>query len=149
MSEHAHAHEHSHHITPLGKLVTTGLWLALLMATTIAWAFFAPQVLGNTPLSSVINNLVALGIACLKAWLVIQIFMGVKFQSNVVKTYAILGFVWVTLMFTMFADYGTRQWEPVQGWTPGDTQQAMPRADQPYEEAIPPRSKINIPEGKH
>lgn len=149
MSDHAATHEHKHHITPISVLAMTGLKLTVLMAVTIFWAQWAPAALGNSPGASVVNNLVALGIACVKAFLVIQIFMGVKFQSNVVKTYAILGFVWMTLMFTMFADYGTRQWEAVRGWTPEDKQTAMPRASEPYETGMPDRKDINIPDAHH
>ena len=143
-----HDHAHSHHITPISQLIKTGLILAVLMVVTIAWAQVSYLILPQVWWSSVVNNFVAMGIACIKAWLVIQVFMGVKFQSNLVKTYAILGFVWFTLMFSMFADYGTRRWEPVQGWTPNDDQMAMPRASEPFEPGMPPREKIVIPEKK-
>ena len=150
MSEHAsHAHEHSHHITPFSTLFKTLILLAVLMATTIWWAQIAPSVLGNSPMASLINNLVAMGIAFIKAVAVIMIFMGVKYQSNVVKTYAALGFVWFLMMFIMFADYGTRHWEAVRGWTPETKQMALPRADEPFEPGMPPRKDINIPDAHH
>ncbi|MCC7101919.1 MAG: hypothetical protein IT206_02435 [Fimbriimonadaceae bacterium] len=149
MSE--HAHEHSHHITPISTLVKTLLLLGVLMVTTIAWAQIAPSALKDVPpaLASLINNLIAMGIAFIKAVAVIMIFMGVKYQSSIVKLYAALGFLWFTLMFIMFADYGTRHWEAVRGWTPGVKQMAMPRADEPYEEGMPPRKDIKIPDEHH
>ncbi len=147
----AHGHDHSHHIIPISKLVQTALILGVLMVLTIAWANYYGLVIGGLPgqAQSIINNLVAMGIASVKAWLVIQIFMGVKFQSNLVKTFAILGFVWMTLMFSMFADYGTRRWEPVKGWTPGDAEVALPRVNEPFEQGMPARDTLNIPENKH
>lgn len=152
MSEHAsHAHEHSHHITPFSTLVKTLFLLAVLMAVTIAWAQIAPTALQGVPpaLASLINNLVAMGIAFVKAVAVIMIFMGVKYQSNVIKTYAALGFVWFLMMFIMFADYGTRHWEAVRGWTPEVKQMSLPRADEPFEQGMPARKDLHIPDQHH
>jgi caa(3)-type oxidase subunit IV len=141
-----------HHAIPITKLVGTLIFLAVMMVATIAWAQFAhayPKGIG--PLSaaqfSYLNNFIAMGIAVVKAIAVVNIFMGVKFASNLVKTYAILGFAWFLSMFFMFCDYGTRHWEPVQGWT-GENTLAMPRAYEPKEPGLPPRDKIVIPEYK-
>lgn len=139
-------HAHEHHIIPVSKLIKTAIMLAILMVATIAWAQVSYIILPETPMSSVINNFVALAIAVVKSLLVINIFMGVKFATNLVKTYAVLGFAWMTLMFLMFADYGTRRWEPVRGWVPGDTQMALPRVSEPFEPGVLPRDQIKIPE---
>lgn len=149
MSE--HAHEQHHHITPFSTLFKTLLLLGVLMVITIAWAQIAPTALKGVPpaVASLINNLVAMGIAFVKALMVIMIFMGVKFQSNVIKVYAALGFMWFTFMFIMFADYGTRHWEAVRGWTPGVKQMALPRADEPFEEGMPARKDLKIPDEHH
>jgi caa(3)-type oxidase subunit IV len=156
MSAHTHdAHDHGthgHHITPIIEYVKVFGILLIFMVLTIAWAIFAlqyPKGWGpfNSAQFSMLNNFIAMGIAIIKAIFVINIFMGIKFASNLVKTYAILGFVWFTLMLTVFADYGTRRWEPVRGWT-ADAPQAMPRANEPYELGMPERSKIVIPEHK-
>lgn len=133
-----------HHITPIPKLFGTLLVLMIGMVLTIAWYYlFAGGVFSitikHTWYTSLINNIGMLAIAVFKATLVIQIFMGVKHQTNLVKSYVILGFVWMTLMFLMFADYGTRQWEPVQGWT-GEGTKAMPRSYEPNEFGVPPRA---------
>lgn len=146
MATDTHEHAHSHHITPIGQLAKVFVFLTILMVATIAWAQFAlahPEgALGlNRAGFSYLNNIVAMGIAAVKAIAVIQIFMGVKFASNAIKTYAILGFVWFTLMFIMFTDYGTRHWEAVKGWSK-ESPLAMPRADLPYEQSIPSREEI-------
>lgn len=143
-TDHGHA---GHHITPVSKLFTTFMFLMALMIATIAWYYFA-ATLPNSPLMSYVNNIIAITIAVIKAVTVIQIFMGVKYSSNLIKTYAILGFVWASLMTIMFIDYGSRRWEPVKGWTP-ESPLAMPRDHEPAELGMPPRSEIKIESKGH
>lgn len=140
-SDHGHS---AHHITPISKLLSTFMILMGLMVATIAWYYFA-ATLPNTPVMAYANNLIAMTIAVIKAITVIQIFMGVKYSSNLIKTYAILGFVWAGLMTIIFIDYGSRRWEPVKGWTP-EAPLAMPRDHEPVELGMPPRSEIKIKE---
>lgn len=129
-----------HHITPISKLIKTFLVLMAFMVATIAWYYlFAGTMIQHTWLSSLINNLGMLGIACFKAVLVINIFMGVKHSSNLVKSYVVLGFVWFTLLTSVFADYATRQWEPVKGWTPDTNTLALPRTVDGNEVSVPNR----------
>lgn len=96
--------------------------LFLLMVLTIVAAklpyWLDLEGFRNSPIGSWVNNLIALGIAGVKALLVINIFMGVKFSSKLTRMFVIGGFAWVTLMWLLFADYATRQWEPVNGWEP-------------------------------
>lgn len=125
MAEHAHADSHGHHITPFSVYMKTFWWLIFLMALTIFTARIPYMFEGLHSLPagqqaglSWLNNIVAMTIACIKATLVVLFFMGVKYSTNLTKLFAIMGFVWVTLMFIMFADYATRAWEPVQSWGP-------------------------------
>jgi len=102
--------EHSHHIIPTKHLTANLLKLLVLMVLTVVAARVTP--IENTLLA----NLVAMGIAIVKACFVISIFMGVKFSTNLTKMFAIGGFVWFLLMFGILVDYYSRPWEPVVGW---------------------------------
>ena len=61
---------------------------------------------------TVLNNIIAMTIAVVKGLLVIQFFMHVKFGSDLVKLWAMTGFIWVPLMLFILMDYGTRKYEP-------------------------------------
>lgn len=136
------AHAHSHHITPIPKLAGNLIALMVLMVATIAWYYvFANGIIAHSWWSSWLNNIGMLGIAMVKAYLVIQIFMGVKWSSNLIKSYVILGFVWFTMLFLVFCDYGTRFWEPVQGWSKDGTL-ALPRTSEPNERGLPTRKEM-------
>jgi caa(3)-type oxidase subunit IV len=132
-----------HHIQPMSLYIKTFVMLTILMAFTIAAAYAGGAFtgiftkLGLEPVaaakvSTYVMNAIALGIATMKAYLVVRNFMGVKFVDNVTKLYAILGFFWVNLMCIMWIDYMTRPWEDVKGWEnrhPG----ALPRTPLPAE----------------
>jgi cytochrome c oxidase subunit 4 len=126
------AHDHTHHVQPKALYVRTFVILGVLMVLTIVAALIPYQIPGfqNSPMGSWVNNLVAMGIATAKALIVITIFMGVKFATDLTKIYAILGFAWVTLMLVMFCDYATRDWEPVKGWEEVPAN-AFPRGKKP------------------
>jgi cytochrome c oxidase subunit 4 len=61
----------------------------------------------------------ALGIAFLKATLVVLFFMHVKESSSLTKVYVSAGLVWLAIMIALtFGDYQSRDWLSVpQGWT--------------------------------
>lgn len=103
--------EHGHHVTPTRTLTFNLVWLLVLMVLTVA----AARVIPFLPL--VWANLLAMTIACIKAVLVIAIFMGVRYTTNLAKLFAIGGFVWFLLIFGILIDYWSRPWEPVPGWT--------------------------------
>lgn len=114
MAEHSHAaesHGHGHHVTPPMYYVGNLLALAFFMGLTI-WA--STVDFGATW----INNIIAIAIALTKMMLVIMIFMGVKWQTRLVKLWAATGFIWFLLMGIVFGDYFTRDWEAVPGWNP-------------------------------
>lgn len=105
MSEHK---DHGHHITPISTLFGTFLALVVLMTLTVISA--------NIDLTPLGNNAANLGIAVIKATLVVRIFMGLAYSSKLAKLFGVAGFVWLILMGITFGDYSTRQWEPVKGW---------------------------------
>ena len=114
--------DHGHHIVPIKVYA---LNLVVLMAFMVLTIFMSGVHLGSLG-----NNLVAMAIAITKATLVILIFMGVKYSSNVVKIYAALGFVWLPLLGIAFCDYGTRSYEIEKGWE-GKTQLAVTSMNAP------------------
>ena len=84
-----------------------GVFLALLVltATTTAVSFVD---LGPW------NTVVALGIAFIKATLVVLIFMHVRWSSRLTKLVIVGGLFWlgILLAFT-FSDFATRGWLPI------------------------------------
>ena len=55
------------------------------------------------------NNLVAVGIAAIKATLVILFFMNVRNSPNLTRIYVMVGFVWLSILIVLtLADYFTR-----------------------------------------
>lgn len=111
--------EHAHpHASSVWLYVRTLFFLMLLMGATIGAYYldFSHLIAGNPQLGTLINNLVAMTIACLKATIVISIFMGVWYSTKLTKMYALMGFVWVGLMGIVFCDYGTRHLEVERGW---------------------------------
>lgn len=115
MATHTHAddHAHEHPVTPISHFVFTFLALLALMLATI---FASKLNLG------IMNNVVAMIIAIVKATLVILIFMGVRHNTRLTWLFAGLGFVWFLLMFGILSDYFTRSWNPQPGW-----EQAIPK----------------------
>ncbi|MBS1708514.1 MAG: cytochrome C oxidase subunit IV family protein [Armatimonadetes bacterium] len=123
MADATHSAHHGHHITPQRTLFATGFALLVLMVLTIGAANYMPEPLKH---NSVFMNLLAIGIALLKAYLVVSIFMGVKYASKLTKLFAIGGFVWFLTMFATMIDYISRPYEPVPGWEKGNST-ALPR----------------------
>lgn len=107
-------HDHAHHVIPISLLIKVFGGLIVGMALTIVAAIYGPKL----PVQFM--WLIAMAIAYAKAFLVVQYFMGVKYTTKLVKAFAYGGFFWATLLLIMLTDYGTRQWEPVAGWTPGE-----------------------------
>ena len=97
----------SHIITPtLTYLVVFGGLIALTVLTYVA----AINDFGalNTP--------IAMGIAVLKASLVVIYFMGLRYNTTLTKTVAIGGFFWLIILFGItMSDYLTRTWIGVPG----------------------------------
>ena len=108
MSDHNSADEHapehiSEHISSLGSCIA--VWLALLTGTTLT---VAAAFIDLGPF----NTVVALGIATIKATLVVLFYMHVKYTHE-----KLTGLVVVSAIFWLFillalsmADYTTRLW---------------------------------------
>lgn len=130
----AHAEEH-HHITPPSTFIKTFAALTILMALTIGAAFINYGT--ESAWVSYVANGIAMTIACIKATLVVLFFMGVKYATRLTQVFAVLGFIWVTLMAITFGDYFTRHFEPSPGWekvpaTP-NTEMTEPQMVNPWE----------------
>ncbi len=119
-----HSAYHAHHITPQKTLFLTGGMLLFLMALTIAAAEGMPEPFRS---NTVLMNMIAVTIAIAKATLVISIFMGVKWASNLTKILCIGGFIWFLTMFSTMIDYVSRPYEPIPGWEHGQSS-AFPRS---------------------
>jgi cytochrome c oxidase subunit 4 len=120
---------HEHHIVPTGTYILTLLALVVLMVITVAVAQVQIPDIGPFT-GTVLNQVVALVIATIKAYLVITIFMGVKWATPLTKLWAATGFVWFTLMFLILGDYTTRRFEPVANWRP-NPESSLPRVTHP------------------
>lgn len=92
-----------HIVSP--KLYVT-IFLALMLGTFLTvWA--APQNFG------MFNIIIALGIASIKATLVILFFMHGKYSPRRTKLVIVAGFFWLAIMLVLtLADYTTRHPEP-------------------------------------
>lgn len=102
MSEHAPTADHAHPLVPLRVYLSVFGALMVLSAATI-WAAFQNFGFLNTPL--------ALGIACMKATLVILYFMHVRYSPRLIWIFSTAAFFWVAilLLFTL-GDYASRGW---------------------------------------
>jgi cytochrome c oxidase subunit IV len=94
--------EHEHHV--VGPKVYLSILLALLVltATTTGAAYIE---------MGVFNPIVAIGIACLKAVLVILFFMHIRYSSRVMMLTVGAGFFTFLVLITMtLSDYISRNW---------------------------------------
>jgi len=97
----------SFHISPVRSYV--GVFLTL-MALTAITVFVAFQDLGP------MNNFVALGIAVIKASLVILFFMHGKYSTKLTKLVIGSAFLWLLLLFAFtMSDFMSRGWLGVPG----------------------------------
>jgi cytochrome c oxidase subunit IV len=93
-------HEHSEHIVPPSTYIVIILTLMALTAATVIAAFIN---LGP------FNIVVALGIATIKATLVVLFFMHAKYSPKRTKLIIIAGIFWLLiLLFMTMSDYASR-----------------------------------------
>jgi cytochrome c oxidase subunit IV len=91
-----------HHVVPVRIYLAVFGSLIVLTATTVAAAFVDLGAL---------NNVVMLGIAILKASLVVAFFMHVKYSTRLIPVIAIGGFLWLLILFGItMSDYLARGW---------------------------------------
>ena len=94
-------HAEHHIVTPAQYAMVFG---ALLLGTLLT-------VLAADVDMGVFNPVIALGIACTKAVIVILFFMHVKYQSNLIKMTVASGFFTFIVLITMtLSDYISRAW---------------------------------------
>jgi cytochrome c oxidase subunit 4 len=94
-------HAEHHIVTPLNYLF---VYVALIIGTILT-------VLAADVDMGVFNPIIALGIACTKACIVILFFMHVKYQSRLVKLTVGAGFFTFIVLITMtLTDYMSRAW---------------------------------------
>ena len=90
----------AHHVTSLRDYILVFLALMVLTAVTVGVAFVDLGVW---------NDVVALGIAFIKATLVVMIFMNVRHSARLSKLTVLSGLVWLVILFGLtLADYMTR-----------------------------------------
>jgi cytochrome c oxidase subunit 4 len=95
------------HVVPVRIYLLVFCSLLVLTATTVGVAFVD---LG------VFNNVVALGIAGLKATLVILFFMHVRYSSRLTALVLVSGVLWLGIFVGLtLVDYATRGWLGVAG----------------------------------
>jgi len=90
------------HVVPVKTYLTIFAALMIFTAITVAVAFVD---LGP------LNNIVMLGIAVVKATLVVLFFMHVRYSTRLIPVVAVGGFLWLLILFgyTM-SDYVSRGW---------------------------------------
>ena len=92
----------SEHIVPIRTYITIFLALMVLTAITVAVAFVDLGMM---------NNVVALTIAVIKAVLVILFFMHVRYSTPLTWVVIITGFFWLTVLIGLtMSDYASRGW---------------------------------------
>lgn len=127
-----HAGEsHGHEIHSTWMYYKTALVLTIFMLLTIgaAQVNIGHIITGghSDKFAYYINNLVAVGIAAVKAYIVVMFFMHLKWASSTAKVWALMGFFFLPVLFSIFVDYSTRTHEVVNGWIPGQSETALPR----------------------
>jgi len=101
------ASESGAHVVPVRIYLLVFFALLVFTGTTVAVAFID---LGP------LNNLVAMGIAILKASLVILFFMGVKYSTRLTALVIMSGVFGLAIMIGLtLVDYATRGWLGVAG----------------------------------
>jgi cytochrome c oxidase subunit 4 len=106
----------SSHIVP--KSTYYAIFAALMIGTALTvWIAFQDLGALNTP--------VALGIAIVKATLVILYFMHVKYSPRLTKLVVVSSVFWLLILLVMtMGDYATRSWR-TYGWLRDQPQQEM------------------------
>ncbi len=102
MSEQTQHGEHEHHI--VSPKIYVAIFAALLVGTALTVAASYAEL-------GVFNPIIALGIAVIKATLVVLFFMHVKYSTKLTKLAVGAGiFTFLTLVSMTLADYISRAW---------------------------------------
>ncbi len=138
-----------HHIQPVSTYAKTIIALFVLMILTVAAAQIAIpdlHIAGHDIPGTFFNNIIAMTIACIKALLVVLFFMHVKISTPLTRFWAIIGFVWVTLIFFILADYATRPLDPTlaRPWMSDPGSSAPKIRNAPMSEDADPNLNVNV-----
>jgi caa(3)-type oxidase subunit IV len=134
--------EAHHHIVPIRTYALTLAALIVLMVSTVAISFVQiPDFLFIT--GTVMNQAAALIIACMKAALVVFIFRGVRWATQLTKFWAMLGFTWLIFFTVMAGDYTMRKYENVQGWESSPAS-GLPRNVGSLDHVSVPPDELNV-----
>lgn len=107
-SAHAVAHEEHHGPSVKMYFAIFGALCVLTVVTVLAAKFDFSHIVGHE-MGGFVNNIVALGIACTKASLVILFFMHVKYESKLVGLAVVSSVIWLAfLLLITMSDYWTR-----------------------------------------
>jgi cytochrome c oxidase subunit 4 len=102
----------SQHVVPVRIYLAV---FAALLVLTFATVAASTVNLGDPEVVGVVipvNMVVALGIACVKALLVVLFFMHVKYSGRLVQLVVASAFVWLSLLVVLtLSDYLTRGWQ--------------------------------------
>ncbi len=103
------AHHEEHHGPTVKMYFAIFFALAILTVVTVLAAKFDFAPMLGAEMGGFVNNLVALGIACTKATLVVLFFMHVKYESKLVGLAVVASVIWLAfLILITISDYLTR-----------------------------------------
>lgn len=103
-------HDTHSHIVPVKVYLLVYVALLVLLVATVGAAYLPGH-------HTLLNNVIALTIAVVKAVLVMLYFMHVRYSTRLTWLWASAGFFWLVIMFILtLGDYFTRHWVPVLGW---------------------------------
>jgi cytochrome c oxidase subunit IV len=106
---HVEPHPEEHHGPTVKMYFAIFFALAILTVVTVIAAKFDFGPLLGVQMGGFANNVVALGIACTKATLVVLFFMHVKYESKLVGLAVVASVVWLAfLILITISDYLTR-----------------------------------------
>lgn len=98
------------HIVPVRVYLIVYVALLVLLVLTVGAAYLPGH-------HTLLNNIIALTIAVVKAVLVVLYFMHVRYGTRLTWVWASAGFFWLVIMFVLIlGDYFTRSWIPMWGW---------------------------------
>ena len=103
MSTEVHSEPHEHYIVPLKNYALNACAVAMLMTLTVVMSF-----VDMGPL----NPIVAIGIAIMKAALIVLFFMNTWYNTRLTWVFVSLSFFWLLILFGMFLpDYLARDFQ--------------------------------------
>jgi cytochrome c oxidase subunit 4 len=119
MADHSHDTTHEHPENPIKYYISVFLLLMVMTVLTVLVAKYdLESMFKDTPViknvSGVLNALVALTIAVIKATAVIMIFMHVRWSSRLTQVIVVASVFWLLIMLSFtLSDYFTRGGWPI------------------------------------